>query len=610
MLILMFHRIAPTTLLLATMLASPHASLQAQDLLIGEWSPLHHEDYNERIPGPDLGDFAGLPIDDSARAFAEAWDASRLTLPEHQCRVHVSPYIYHGPLHLRIWEEKDPYTQQVIAIKNYISTYEQTRTIWMDGRPHPPAYAPHTFMGFSTGKWEGDILTVYTTHIKQGWARRNGLPESDQASMTEHFLRHGNIMTHMTILYDPVYLAQPLVRTDDFQLDEKELGGWLWPCEAVEEILSRPKGAVPNYLPGQNPFLYEYADKYHLPHAAVMGGPETMYPEYRKVLASAKIDSEAAPLRPPVNTPQNGENSGLHILPVQGNVYMLVGAGGNITVQVGSQGVLLVDTGLPQFSDKVIAAVRTLSDKPIHYIINTHVHPDHVGGNEALAKIGGGSAREVTLVNTPGETAALSVQIIAHQNVFDRMSASANQGKPYPENAWPTDTYLGAEKEVFFNGEAVQMFHPASAHTDGDTIAFFRRSDVVSAGDVFVTNGYPIIDLKNGGSLQGEIDALNKLLDLAIPAHHEEGGTYIIPGHGRLCDEFDVLEYRDMVTIVRDRIQAMIKKGMTLDQIKASRPTVDWDPRYNTPGAFWTADQFVEAAYASLTQTPSLQHTK
>ena len=288
---LVLFRIAGAALLLAGLTLAP---AWGQDVLSGEWSPLHHEDYNERIPGPDLGDFAGLPINDSARAFAESWNASRLTLQEHQCRVHVSPYIYHGPLHLRIWEEKDPFTQQVIAIKNYISTYEQTRTIWMDGRPHPPDYAPHTFMGFSTGKWEGDILTVYTTHIKQGWARRNGLPESDQATMTEHFLRHGNVMTHMTILYDPVYLSAPLVRTDDFLLDEKELGGWLWPCEYVEEILTRPKGAVPNYLPGQNPFLYEYADKNHLPHAAVMGGASTMYPEYRKELTTAKIESTPA----------------------------------------------------------------------------------------------------------------------------------------------------------------------------------------------------------------------------------------------------------------------------------------------------------------------------
>jgi cyclase len=573
-----------------------------EDILSGEWSPLHHEDYNERIPGPDLGDFAGLPINDSARLFAESWDASRLTLQEHQCRVHVAPYIYHGPLHLRIWDEKDPNTQQIIAIKNYISTYEQTRTIWMDGRSHPPEYAKHTFMGFSTGKWEGDILTVYTTHIKQGWARRNGLPESDKATMTEHFLRHGNIMTHVTILNDPVYLTQPLIRTDDFHLDEKELGGWLWPCEYVEEILTRPKGAVPNYLPGQNPFIYEYADKNHLPHAAVMGGASTMYPEYRKVMNVAKIESAPAVEAPASSVPrQNPAGAELRILPVQGNVYMLVGAGGNITAQVGSNGVLLVDAGLAQMSDKVIAAVRTLSDKPIRYIINTHVHPDHVGGNESLANTGGGSAREVELVNTPGETAAHSVQIIAHQNVFDRMSVPPKGQKPYPETAWPTDTYVGLEKELYFDGEAVQMFHPPAAHTDGDTIAYFRRSDVISAGDIFVTNGYPIIDLKNGGSLQGEIDGLNKILDLAIPAHHEEGGTYIIPGHGRLCDEFDVLEYRDMVTIVRDRIQDMIKKGMTLDQVKAARPTLDYDPRYNTPGGFWTADMFVEAAYKSLT---------
>jgi cyclase len=587
-------------LALTLLLAATFGPMCGQDILSGEWSPLHHEDYNERIPGPDLGDFAGLPINDSARLFAESWNASRLTLQEHQCRVHVSPYIYHGPLHLRIWEERDPNTQEVIAIKNYISTYEQNRTIWMDGRPHPPEYAAHTFMGFSTGKWEGNILTVYTTHIKQGWARRNGLPESDQATMTEHFLRHGNIMTHMTILNDPVYLTQPLIRTDDFLLDEKELGGWLWPCEYVEEILNRPRGDVPSYLPGQNPFLYEYADNHHLPHAAVMGGAATMYPEYRNVLGTAKIESAPAVEAARASSTENSE---LHILPVQGNVYMLVGAGGNITVQVGSMGVLLVDTGLAQLSGQVIAAVRTLSDKPIHYIINTHAHPDHIGGNEILAKTFGGSAREVELVNTPGETAAHSVQIIAHQNVFDRMSVPPPGQKPYPESAWPTDTYLGVEKEVFFNSEAIQMFHPPAAHTDGDTIAFFRRSDVISAGDIFVTDGYPIIDLKNGGSLQGEINGLNQILDLAIPAHHEEGGTYIIPGHGRLCDEFDVLEYRDMVTIVRDRIQAMIKKGWTLDQIKAARPTLDYDPRYDQAGAFWTAGKFVEAAYKSLTQT-------
>src|SRR5437764_11870774 len=171
-------------------------SLSAQVVFTGEWTPIrNHEDTAERGPGPELGDYLGLPVNDAARLFADSWDASRLTLLEHQCRVHVSPYIYRGPLHLRIWEEKDPDTQRLIAIKHYISTYEQTRTIWMDGRPHPPEWAAHTWEGFSTGKYEGDMLTVTTTHIKQGWARRNGLPESDKETLREHLVRHGNILT-------------------------------------------------------------------------------------------------------------------------------------------------------------------------------------------------------------------------------------------------------------------------------------------------------------------------------------------------------------------------------------------------------------------------------
>ncbi len=188
----------------------------AQILLDGEWSPQYHEDQPERIPGPELVDYLGLPINDAARQRAESWDASRLTLPEEQCRVHVSPYIYRGPLDLRIWQEKDPETQQVIAIRNYISTWSQFRTIWMDGRPHPPDYAPHTWMGFSTGKWEGDILTVTTTHIKTGWVRRNGVVMSDQATMTEHFIRHGDYLTHVMILHDPAYLTEPLIKSEDF----------------------------------------------------------------------------------------------------------------------------------------------------------------------------------------------------------------------------------------------------------------------------------------------------------------------------------------------------------------------------------------------------------
>jgi glyoxylase-like metal-dependent hydrolase (beta-lactamase superfamily II) len=171
-------------------------------------------------------------------------------------------------------------------------------------------------------------------------------------------------------------------------------------------------------------------------------------------------------------------------------------------------------------------------------------------------------------------------------------------GQPeVPFISQPGDTYFGGSKDLYFNGESIQLLHQPAAHTDGDTMVHFRRSDVISSGDIYVTDSYPVIDLANGGNLQGVIDGLNRLLDLAIPEHHEEGGTYIIPGHGRISDEFDVLEYRDMVTILRDRIQDMIRKGMTLAQVKAARPTRDYDPQYGA-----NADMFVEAAYKSLTQ--------
>jgi cyclase len=286
-------------------------------------------------------------------------------------------------------------------------------------------------------------------------------------------------------------------------------------------------------------------------------------------------------------------NAEIHVLPVQGNVYMLVGAGGNITVQVGSQGVLLVDSGLASMSDKVLAAVRKLSDKPIRYLLNTHVHPDHIGGNEAVAKTGVASTG-LPVQGTPGSSASQLVQILAHENVLNRMSAAK-----IPGVAWPTDTFFNDEKEVYFNGEGVQMFHPSSAaHTDGDSIVYFRRSDVIAAGDLFVTTSYPLIDMTRGGNVQGLIDGLNLILDLAIPAHQQEGGTYIVPGHGRLCDEADVLEYRDMVTIVRDRIRDAMKRGMTVEQIKASRMTRDYDARYGS--AAGATDTFVEAVYKSL----------
>jgi cyclase len=571
--------------------------VSAQVMLAGNWIPYRtHEDEQDRGPGPDLGDYLGIPINDAGRFFADSWDASRLTLQEHQCRVHVAPYIYHGPLNLRIWEEKDPETQQVIAIKNYISTYEQTRTIWMDGRPHPSLYAPHTFMGFSTGRWEGNHLVVTTTHLKQGWLRRNGVPESDQTTMVERFIRHDKYLTHVAIISDPVYLAEPMVRTTDFSIAVQDNASWTWPCEYVEEITGRPKGEVPHYLPGENPYLKEFVERTGAPAAAVRGGPETIYPDYQaQVQRGTPARSVEAPRVSQARNPDTGE---LEVLRVQRNVYLIAGGGSNVTVQVGPSGSIMVDSKSGPLTERVLAEIKKIavSTKPVQYLLNTSADADHIGGNEALTKVLG-SANTWTIINTPGGSQT-AVKILAHDNVAGRMSH-------LPASAAPSETFIGREKEFYFNGEPVFMYHVPAAHTDGDSIVFFRQSDVVATGDIFRTDSYPVIDRQRGGSVQGVIDGLNLVLDLAVPAHHEEGGTYVVPGHGRISDEFDVLEYRDMVTIVRDRVQSLIKKGKTLEEVKAARPTLDYDSRYGATTGNWTTDMFVEAVYRSLSPTPT-----
>ena len=287
---------------------------------------------------------------------------------------------------------------------------------------------------------------------------------------------------------------------------------------------------------------------------------------------------------------QNLNSVEVHILPVQGNIYMLVGSGSNITVQIGNDGVLVVDAEFAPLSDKIVAAIRTLSKGPIRYLINTTYDADHTGGNEPIRKAGSTIAGG----NVTGDIqdAAEGAQIIAHDNVLQRMTSR-------PSGALPTSTFLGDEKKLFFNGEGIEIDHQPSAHTDGDSIVFFRRSDVISTGDIFTTASYPVIDVAAGGSIQGIIDGLNRLVDMIIPVYGQEGGTLVIPGHGRLSDFGDVLNCREMTTIIRDRVQDMIKKGMTLEQVKAARPTRDYDPLYGSvPG--WTTDMFVEAVYKTL----------
>jgi hypothetical protein len=262
---------------------------QAQIVIDGGWQAIFHEDQPERQPGPELGDYLGLPINDNARAFAEAWDASRLTIPEHQCRAHSVAYIYRGPLNLRIWSERDPATQQIIAYHQDTSNFQQRRVIWMDGRPHPSEKAEHTWMGFSTGRWEDDTLVVTTTHIKQMWHRRNGLPQSDQIRLTERFTRHGDVMTYVTITQDPVYLTEPLLKTTNLRLSPRELTSQqlLYPCQNVVEVDALKRGQVPHYMPGENPFLKEFQDRQHIPAVAARGGAETMYPEFQTRVKAA-----------------------------------------------------------------------------------------------------------------------------------------------------------------------------------------------------------------------------------------------------------------------------------------------------------------------------------
>ena len=271
---------------------------------------------------------------------------------------------------------------------------------------------------------------------------------------------------------------------------------------------------------------------------------------------------------------------------VQGNVYMFASTLGNVTIQIGKDpghdGVLLVDTGAPQLRETLLAEIHKLSDAPVRFIVNTSEDADHIGSNAVLLK--------------PPRTYQLQAEValFAQDNVLQRES---RDGSGVPSAAWPTLTYLDG-KGITFNGEAVQMFAEKAAHTDGDSIVLFRGSNVLSAGDIFLTTGYPVIDLARGGSIQGEIRAVNHILDLTVPRSMQEGGTMVIPGHGRLCDESEVSDYRDMLTIIRDRVQDMLHQGKSLEEVKAARLSRDYDRRYSTPT--WTGDMLIEAIYKSL----------
>jgi glyoxylase-like metal-dependent hydrolase (beta-lactamase superfamily II) len=289
--------------------------------------------------------------------------------------------------------------------------------------------------------------------------------------------------------------------------------------------------------------------------------------------------------------------AGLTVLPVQGDVYMIAGAGGNISLHVTDEGALVVDSGAAGASDRVLAAVAALSRRPIRYIINTSADADHIGGNQSLSKAGQNLA-----VNAPGNSGLPLVEapIIAREEVLLRMSAPTGVVSPVPFASWPTSTFFTGKKTMAFGREPIELLAAPAAHTDGDALVWFRRSDAISVGDVYSPGSYPVIDRARGGSIQGVLDALNRIIDITIPRFNQQDGTMVIPGHGRLSDEADVVEYRDMATIVRDRIALMVKEGRTLSQVRAARPTLDYDGVYGAATGPWTTDMFIEAVYLGV----------
>jgi cyclase len=284
------------------------------------------------------------------------------------------------------------------------------------------------------------------------------------------------------------------------------------------------------------------------------------------------------------------DNGGLDIVKVRPNFYMIAGAGGNIGVQIGSDGVVLVNTGTASATKDVMAAIKSVTDLPVRYILNVDAGPDFVGGNLALGRAGLN-----VLNNTTGAA------ILAHQSVLNKMSA--RDAKPsYPGDAWPNEAFLPKRHAFRFNDEGIEIWYQPAAHTDADSFVLFRKSDVIVTGDIMDTTRFPVIDVAGGGSIQGEIDALNKLIELTIapiPFIYKDVGTYIIPGHGRLSEQMEAVDYRDMVVTVKDVVADLVKQGKTLDQIKAAHPALAYEPRYGR-GAGVT-DSFVESIYKSLT---------
>jgi glyoxylase-like metal-dependent hydrolase (beta-lactamase superfamily II) len=293
----------------------------------------------------------------------------------------------------------------------------------------------------------------------------------------------------------------------------------------------------------------------------------------------------------------------LETIQVRPNFFMIAGGGGNVAVQLGDDGAIVVDSGAATHADALLGAIRRLTDVPIRYIINTSADPDHVGGNAVFSRAG----RTIFQV---GNTLAVAMTndgaagIIAFETVLFRMSGRLGGGSPLPVPAWPTDTHAQPRRVLSLNDEGVEFLHQPAAHSDGDLAVFFRRSDVIVAGDIIDTTRFPVIEVAKGGTIDGEVAALNRLVDLAIPSIPfvwKPGGTYILPGHGRVYSQADAVHYRDMVAIVRDRVRDLMRQGLTLAQIQAASPAQGYAAAFGADAGDWTTNMFIEAIYRSST---------
>ena len=302
---------------------------------------------------------------------------------------------------------------------------------------------------------------------------------------------------------------------------------------------------------------------------------------------------------------QQAQGDGLTLVQLRPNFYVIAGAGGNIVMQVGPEGVILVDSGTTENADKVLATIRRVTDLPIRYIISTSMDLDHVGGNDKLARAGlsilpgavvAGAGLSDDLVSNSGRAS-----VLAHENVLARMTAATAPAIPF--GLFPTKTFAYRQYAMYLNGEGIQVIHMPASLTDGNTVVFFRRGDVIATGDIIDTTRWPVVDIKRGGTVQGEIDALNRLMDLSIlnvPLQWQPERTFLVPGHGFVYDKLDLLEYRDAVTVVRDRVQSLLDEGKTLAQVKAANPTLGYRSQYGSDSGPWTTDMFVETIYNEL----------